>query len=180
MSTKRKNPARKATKTAAKQRGSTKEAAAKDAAAPTTAKAPRTPKAPRERDPRLPAVGETITKEWRGKTLKVRCAEDGFVLDGTTYRTLSAAAKAASGFASVNGYLFFQLIPSRKPATGGAAPKGTGRKSAKASVPVDGIDLSTPAGQRAALAAAGITTKRGKKGEKAVHEMPAPESTETK
>ena len=180
MSKKSKHPAPRSKSPSAKQRGSTAEAAAKDAAAPTTTKAPRTPSAPRERDPRLPAVGETITKEWRGKTLKVRCAEDGFVLNGTTYRTLSAAAKAASGFASVNGYLFFQLIPNRKPTTGGAAPKGTGRKGAKASAPVDGIDFSTPEGQRVALAAAGITTKRGNRGEKAVPETTAPESTETK
>ncbi len=37
--------------------------------------------------------------------------EDGFRVEGTTYATISSAAKVASGFASVNGYLFWGLIP---------------------------------------------------------------------
>lgn len=124
---------------------------------------------PRERDSRLPAAGETIVREWRGTTLKVLVEEDGFVLDGKRYGSLSAAASAATGYGSVNGFLFFGLT-SRPAASGVPATELKGSRTAKASAPKIGgesNDIATAAGQRAALAAAGVTKSEGKSATKA-------------
>jgi hypothetical protein len=108
MSKPSKNPARKASKAPSKRGVTTKGGAARDAAAPKT---PRAPKAPRERDPRLPAIGEKITKERNGKTLTVLCTADGFEFRGKAYKSLSAVAKDAFEQPSINGFLAFGLIP---------------------------------------------------------------------
>jgi hypothetical protein len=158
MSSKRKNPAKKATMPAPKKGGTSKERAAKDANAPKT---PRAPKAPRERDPRLPAIGQTITKERNGKTLTVLCTAEGFEFRGKNYRSLSAVAKDAFGQPSINGFLAFGLV-SRGPAKEkrAAAPKTKGPK-----VGCETNEIGTDAGQRAALEAAGIAKKRAPKRE---------------
>lgn len=126
----RKNPGRKATKPAPKKGGSTKAGAAKDAAP----KAPRTPMATRERDPRLPAVGATIERPYMGKTLRCTVSENGFKFDGEEFRSLSAAAQHATGAESINGFLFWGLIPreAAKPKTPGAG-KARGSRKERAS-----------------------------------------------
>ena len=59
-------------------------------------------------DPRLPKVGTTITKSYKGKKINVRVLESGFEYDGQQFRSLSALAKNVTG--SVwNGFLFFGL-----------------------------------------------------------------------
>ncbi len=113
MSTKRKNPAQMTKRPAARKVAKVPEGAAKDAAP----KPPRTPKAPRERDPRLPAVAETITKEWHGKEQVVKCLADGFEFKGEHFKTLSAVARAATGAKSINGYLHFGLVARPAPAS---------------------------------------------------------------
>lgn len=67
------------------------------------------PKEPRPRDPRLPAVGTTIERLYKGEALRVKVLEEGFHFKGTTYPSLSALAKSLTG-CSTNGFLFFQLI----------------------------------------------------------------------
>jgi len=67
-------------------------------------------KAVGERDSRIPRPGVVISKSHRGKTLHLKVLESGFELNGKTYRSLSAAAKAVTG-AIWNGYLFWGLIP---------------------------------------------------------------------
>jgi hypothetical protein len=62
-----------------------------------------------ERDPRLPAVGTTITKTYKGKTLNVRVLEKGFEYEGQVFRSLSGLAKQITG-QIINGFLFFQLL----------------------------------------------------------------------
>ncbi len=59
------------------------------------------------RDPRLPAVGAVLKREYRGTTYKVIVGEDGFEFDGQQYRSLSAIAKKITGTAW-NGFLFFK------------------------------------------------------------------------
>ena len=147
----KKHPAKKATKPAPKKGKAVEQTPVKDVPPP----APRPP-APRERDPRLPAVGSTITKDWKGKKVKVLCVADGFETGGKSYGSLSSAAKAVSGYPSVNGFLFFGLIPGARP-TPAATP--TGRKAKKATeskIGGDSNEIGTPAGQRAALVAAGL------------------------
>jgi len=62
----------------------------------------------RPQKPDLPLPGTTITRNWRGKDLELRVLEDGFLLDGVKYRTLTAAAEAITG-AHWSGALFFGL-----------------------------------------------------------------------
>ena len=60
------------------------------------------------RDPRLPKVGTTIEREYKGKKLLVRVLERGFEYEGKEYRSLSSLAKHISG-QIVNGFTWFKL-----------------------------------------------------------------------
>lgn len=160
MKTTKRSPAHKTTKRTPKKATAPKERAAKDAAATAMPKPTGAAKPRRERDGRLPEIGKTITKEWRGKTLEVKCLADGFEFKGATFRSLSAVAKAATGFASVNGFAFFERVPT-EPAKDEPSKTKAKRTPSAASEQIEAekIDLTTAAGQRAALAAAGITKK---------------------
>lgn len=59
---------------------------------------PRKERPPREPDPRMPAVGTTIQKKDRGGNVRCECqvVEGGVLYNGTTYRSLSAAALASA------------------------------------------------------------------------------------
>jgi hypothetical protein len=58
--------------------------------------------------PALPTLqlGSQILREWNGKTYTVHSTDQGFVLNGVTYRSLSAVAKAITG-AHWSGPRFF-------------------------------------------------------------------------
>jgi hypothetical protein len=64
-------------------------------------------------DDRLPMPGALLTREYRGRTIRVRVLPKGFDFEGTIYRSLSAVAKVVTG-AHWNGYLFFGI---EKPAS---------------------------------------------------------------
>lgn len=53
-------------------------------------------------------IGTVITKTYKGRDLKVTIRADGFELDGTVYKSLSAAAKDIAG-CNWNGHVFFGL-----------------------------------------------------------------------
>ncbi len=59
-------------------------------------------------DPRLPAPGTTLTRVYKGRTVKVRVLPEGFEWEGRRYRSLSAVAKAITG-SHCSGYTFFEL-----------------------------------------------------------------------
>lgn len=59
-------------------------------------------------DERLPMPGALLTREYKGRTIKVRVLPSGFDYEGTIYRSLSAVAQAVTG-AHWNGYLFFGI-----------------------------------------------------------------------
>ncbi len=61
-----------------------------------------------ESDPRLPAVGEEIAREYKGRSIVVRVLASGFEFDGKIYKSLSAIAREVTG-TKWNGYLFFGL-----------------------------------------------------------------------
>ena len=85
------------------------------------AEEPTTTKAKRRtglHDPRLPAAGTVIERTYKDKVHKVRVGTEGFEYAGKTYRSLTAAAKAATGYPSISGTLFWGIA---KPA---AAKKG--------------------------------------------------------
>mgnify|MGYP001245499704 CR=1 FL=1 len=63
---------------------------------------------PAASDGRLPMPGALLTREYRGRTIRVRVLPRGFDYEGTIYRSLSAVAQAVTG-AHWNGYLFFGI-----------------------------------------------------------------------
>lgn len=102
----------------AKKAPSEKQAAAPAQAAGAEPKAAaKATKAPRARDPRLPAPGTVLQKKDRQGTVRCECTveQEGIRYQGTLYRSLSAAAMAASkdmglGGRAQNGYLFWGII----------------------------------------------------------------------
>jgi hypothetical protein len=61
-------------------------------------------------DPRLPAPGSAIVREYKGRTHRVIFLQDGsgFEYEGDRYRTLTAVAKRITG-SHINGFRFFRL-----------------------------------------------------------------------
>jgi len=89
--------------------------------------AQKTPASPRTRDPRLPPVGTVIIKQDRHGAERARCTvvDAGIEYNGTTYKSLSAAAMAAAkdlnlGGTTQDGFAFWKL---KKPAARPAAAK---------------------------------------------------------
>ena len=62
----------------------------------------------RSSDARIPPVGQTVTREYRGRRVGVRILADGFEWNGRIYGSLSAVAWHATG-TRWNGYAFFGL-----------------------------------------------------------------------
>jgi hypothetical protein len=60
------------------------------------------------RDPRIPAPGTLLTRDFKGQTYIVKVLADGFEYDGRTYKSLSAIAGEIAG-TRWNGFLFFGL-----------------------------------------------------------------------
>jgi hypothetical protein len=58
------------------------------------------------RDPRLPAVGTCLTREFQGRSVSVEVLEKGFRYQEQVYRSLSAVARRVSGV-QWNGFAFF-------------------------------------------------------------------------
>jgi hypothetical protein len=71
--------------------------------------ADRPAKLPGKRNHRLPPAGTILTRLYKGTTVHVRVLEQGFVYEGTIYRSLSAVAKAITG-SHCSGYFFFHLL----------------------------------------------------------------------
>jgi hypothetical protein len=61
-----------------------------------------------DRDPRLPKVGTTIERLYKGKKLLVTVEAEGFTFGSKHYRSLSALAKHITG-QIINGFAFFGL-----------------------------------------------------------------------
>lgn len=63
---------------------------------------------PIERDPRLPAPGTTLTRNYKGVAHSVLVGEDTFQYKGRTFRSLSHVARVITG-RQWNGFQFFGL-----------------------------------------------------------------------
>ena len=59
-------------------------------------------------DPRLPAAGTRLTREFRGESICVEVLEKGFRYEDNIYKSLSAVARTVTG-TQWNGFLFFGL-----------------------------------------------------------------------
>ena len=77
--------------------------------------APRAPETlPRtHRDPRLPSPGTVITKQYKGRELRLTVHDDHFELDGQSFRSLSEAARHVTG-SRWNGRLFWGLTERKR------------------------------------------------------------------
>ena len=60
------------------------------------------------RDPRLPAEGTIVQRQYQGKTVSVKVLKDGFEYDGKQYDSLSSIASSVAG-TRWNGFSFFHL-----------------------------------------------------------------------
>ena len=60
------------------------------------------------RDPRLPAVGTYLHRQFQGQTVSVEVLEKGFRYQEQVYRSLSAVARQVSGV-QWNGFAFFNV-----------------------------------------------------------------------
>jgi hypothetical protein len=60
------------------------------------------------RDPRLPAIGTTLERQYQGRTVAVKILADGFEHEGKTYESLSSIASSVTG-TRWNGFSFFGL-----------------------------------------------------------------------
>ncbi len=63
-------------------------------------------------DLNLPPAGTVLRREYRGRVLECRVLEHGFEFDGDVYRSLSGAARAATGV-NWNGKTFWGLKGAR-------------------------------------------------------------------
>jgi hypothetical protein len=68
-------------------------------------------------DPRLPMPGTVLTREYRGRVLRVTVLDAGFEHEGHVHRSLSAIAELVTG-TRWNGFLFFGLAKPRAAAGG--------------------------------------------------------------
>ena len=68
----------------------------------------------------MPAVGQTLSRMYKGKLVKIDVTENGFLHEGTVYSSLSAAAKAITGYKAINGRAWFGIgkAPSRPRSSG--------------------------------------------------------------
>jgi len=80
----------------------------------TAPKRSRTAGKPTSRDPRLPAVGSVLTREFKGKTIEVKVTEDGFEYQDQTFKSISAVARRITGY-GISGPVFFRLTDQAEP-----------------------------------------------------------------
>ena len=60
-------------------------------------------------DAKTPVVGDVLTRQYKGKQIRVEVVDGGFRHEGTTYKSLSALAKILTGYKSINGRKFFNV-----------------------------------------------------------------------
>ncbi len=65
------------------------------------------------RDSRLPVSGTVLTRQYKGREIRVVALDDGFEWDARRYGSLSAVARAVTG-QKWNGWLFFGLTKRKR------------------------------------------------------------------
>ncbi len=60
------------------------------------------------RDPRLPSIGTTLARQYRGQMISVKILAEGFEYEGKIYDSLSSIASSCTG-TRWNGFSFFGL-----------------------------------------------------------------------
>lgn len=84
--------------------------------------------------------GTQLIRQWQNTTHTVMVLDDGFALDGRTYKSLSAVAKAITG-THWNGYAFFRI---KRAVRGNKAAAGSKRDSPLMNQPDSEADACVP------------------------------------
>src|SRR5712672_3474727 len=84
--------------------------------------------------------GTQLIRQWQNTTHTVMVLDEGFALDGRTYKSLSAIAKAITG-TNWNGYAFFGI---RRAARANKAAAGSKKKSPRMNQRDSEIDARLP------------------------------------
>jgi hypothetical protein len=84
--------------------------------------------------------GTQLIRQWQNTTHTVMVLDDGFALDGRTYKSLSAVARAITG-TNWNGYAFFGI---KRAARGNKAAVGSKRDSPLTSQPDPEAEARVP------------------------------------
>ncbi|CAM2007226.1 DUF2924 domain-containing protein [Acanthopleuribacter pedis] len=66
-----------------------------------------------QRDPRIPAPGTVLERDFQGRKISIKIQPHGFEWDGIVYPSFSKAVKTATG-KSYSPYAFFKLGPKPK------------------------------------------------------------------
>jgi hypothetical protein len=61
------------------------------------------------RDPRIPKVGAILTRQYKGREIRILVREEGFEYEGILYPSLSKLASFICGQKAINGLAFFHL-----------------------------------------------------------------------
>ena len=69
----------------------------------------------KERDPRLPPASTVLRPKYKGRECPITVLDSTFEYEGVSYKSFSAAAKAATGGMSINPFLWCGLIPKAAP-----------------------------------------------------------------
>jgi hypothetical protein len=85
--------------------------------------------------------GSQLIRQWQNTTHTVMVLDDGFALDGRTYKSLSAVAKVITG-TNWNGYAFFGI---KRAVRGNKAAAGSKRDSRLMSQPDPEAEARAPA-----------------------------------
>ena len=93
--------------------------AARTAAAPTA----------NARDPRLPTSGTTLSRTYKGKEYRVTVLDAGFRFDGKDWRSLTAIARAVTGYPAISGPAWFGIAERGTGATGRDTKRDPGTKA---------------------------------------------------
>ena len=91
--------------------------AVRTAAAPTGTKA---------RAPRVPAPGATLSRTYKGKEYRVTVLDAGFRFDGKEWRSLTAIARAVTGYPAISGPAWFGIAERGTGATGRGTKRDAG------------------------------------------------------
>jgi hypothetical protein len=67
-----------------------------------------------DRDPRIPAIGQTLEREFKGKKIVVKVTAEGFLYEGKTYGSISGLARSITGY-MISGPVFFKLVEPKRP-----------------------------------------------------------------
>ena len=100
------------------------------------APAPSSARTPRVRDPRLPPAGTVLVRPYKGKEHRLKVLEDWFEYEGEKFRSLTAAAKRATGYPSISGTMWWNVVqrPTATP-TQESAEKASAAGAKKARAP---------------------------------------------